>query len=104
LVAVELRRKRAQNPNLEIFYWRDLRQREVDFVIKEGLKVKELIQVCWDVSEPETKRREVKALMKAMDEFGLQEGSVLTEDFEGEEKIGKKKVVYKPLWKWLLGG
>jgi len=104
LVAVELRRKRAQNPNLEIFYWRDLRQREVDFVIKEGLKVKELIQVCWDVSEPETKRREVKALMKAMDEFGLQEGSVLTEDFEGEEKAGKKKVVYKPLWKWLLGG
>jgi hypothetical protein len=56
------------------------------------------------VSEPETKRREVKALMKAMDEFGLQEGSVLTEDFEGEEKAGKKKVVYKPLWKWLLGG
>lgn len=104
LVAVELRRKQAQNPNLEAFYWRDHRQREVDFVVKEGLKVKKLIQVCWDVSDRETKRREVKALVKAMEEFRLKEGLVLTGDFEGEERVGRGRIVYRPLWKWLLGG
>jgi len=104
LVAVELRRKQAQNPNLEAFYWRDHRQREVDFVVKEGLKVRKLIQVCWDVSDSETKRREAKALVKAMEEFKLKEGLVLTGDFEGEERVGGRRIIYKPLWKWLLGG
>lgn len=102
LVAVELRRRQAQNPNLEAFYWRDHGQREVDFVVKEGLKVRELIQVCWDLRDPITKRREVKALVKAMGEFKLKDGLVLTEDFEGEEKIGGKRIFYRPLWKWLL--
>lgn len=104
LVAVELRRRQAQNPNLEAFYWRDHGQREVDFVVKEGLKVRELIQVCWDVGDRETKRREVKALVKAMKEFRLKEGLVLTGDFEGEEKVDGRRILYKPLWKWLLGG
>jgi len=103
LVAVELRRRQAQNPNLEAFYWGDHQQREVDFVIKKGLKVRELIQVCWDVSDLETRRREVKALAKGMEEFKLKEGLVLTGDFEGGEKVGGRRIVYRPLWKWLLG-
>ena len=32
---------------LEIFYWKDYQQREVDFVTKEGLRIKELIQVTY---------------------------------------------------------
>jgi len=84
--------------------WRDHGQREVDFVVKEGLKVRELIQVCWDVGDRETKLREVKALVKAMKEFRLKEGLVLTGDFEGEEKVGGRRILYRPLWRWLLGG
>ena len=30
----------------EVYYWRDRTGREVDFVIKERLKVSELVQVC----------------------------------------------------------
>lgn len=104
LVAVELRRRQAKNPSLEIFYWRDYKQREVDFVIKEGLKVKGLIQVCWDIGDHETREREVKALVKAMEEFDLREAVILTEDSEGEEKANGGKVIYKPLWKWELEG
>jgi len=103
VAAIELLRRASFDPSVEIYYWRDYQQREVDFVVKEGLKVRELIQVCWDVSDLETKRREVKALVKGMGEFGLREGLVLTGDFEGEEKVGGKRIVYRPLWKWLLG-
>jgi predicted AAA+ superfamily ATPase len=102
LVALELRRRQVQHPDLEFFYWKDETQLEVDFVIKEGLRVQGLLQVCWDPSEEETRRREVRGLVKAMDEFELHEGLVLTEDFEGEEEVKGKKILYKPVWSWLL--
>jgi predicted AAA+ superfamily ATPase len=102
LVALELRRRQVQHPDLEFFYWKDETQLEVDFVIKEGLRVQGLLQVCWDPSEEGTRRRELRGLVKAMDEFELHEGLVLTEDFEGEEKVKGKKILYKPVWSWLL--
>jgi predicted AAA+ superfamily ATPase len=104
LVAVELRRKMAQNPSIEVFYWKDIGQREVDFVVKEGLRVKQLIQVCWDPTDEATRKRELKGLARAMEGFKLREGLVLTEDFEGEEKINGRRVRFVPLWKWLIAG
>jgi predicted AAA+ superfamily ATPase len=102
LVALEVRRRQLRHPDMEFFYWKDRAQREVDFVIKEGLQVKGLIQVCWDPSEEETRRREVRGLLGAMEEFGLREGLILTEDFEGEEELNGRRVVYRPVWSWLL--
>ncbi|GAI42857.1 unnamed protein product, partial [marine sediment metagenome] len=82
-VYVELRRRQSMNPDLEICYWKSRDGREVDFVVKEGLRVKQLIQVCWDPTDEETKKREHRGLVKAMEEFRLKEGLVLTGDFEG---------------------
>ncbi|MFN4133479.1 MAG: ATP-binding protein [Candidatus Hadarchaeales archaeon] len=101
IVYLELKR-RFEAPRHEIFYWKDHQQREVDFVIKEGLRVKQLLQVCWDPTDEKTKKREVAGLVKTMEEFRLKEGLVITEDFEGEEEVDGKQIVYKPLWKWLL--
>ena len=74
-------------------------------MIKEGLRVKELIQVCYSMDE-ETEEREVRSLMKAMAVFKLKEGLVITEDIdeevEVEVEVDNKKIVYKLLWKWLL--
>jgi len=72
------------------------------FAVKEGLEVKRLIQVCWDIEDEKVKEREINALLKAMDEFKLKESLIITEDFEKEEEFNGKKIVYKPLWKWLL--
>jgi len=55
IVAVELARR-----NKEIYYWKNYQHREVDFVIKEGLDVKEVIQVCYEISDANVKKREVK--------------------------------------------
>lgn len=99
MVAMELKRRQLEE-NLEIYYWK--KNYEVDFVVKDRLKVKELIQVCWDISSYETKERELKSLLKAIKEFKLSQGTVITEDFEGEEDADGKKIIYKPLWKWLL--
>lgn len=99
IVAIELKRKQIEK-NLEIYYWKE--NYEVDFVVKEGLRVKELLQVCWDISSYETKEREVKSLLKAMKKFKLKEGLVITEDFEGNEKFNGRIIKFIPLWKWLI--
>ncbi len=70
-------------------------------MIKEGLRVKELIQVCYSIDE-KTEEREIRSLIKAMDEFQLKEGLVITEDLDKEVVVDNKKIVYKPLWLWLL--
>lgn len=101
-VFLELKRKTYRNPFLEIYYWKSLAQEEVDFVVKENAKVRELIQVCWDIADINTKKREMKALLKAMKEFKLKRGLIITEDFEGEEDFATGKIRYVPLWKWLL--
>ncbi|MFQ6136991.1 MAG: ATP-binding protein [Candidatus Hydrothermarchaeales archaeon] len=101
LVAIELCRKRAENPLIEIYYWKN-QHREVDFVVKQGLRVKQLIQVCYDIEHYDTKEREVKALIKGSKELRCGNLLVITEDYEADEKIGGKKIKYVPLWKWLL--
>lgn len=102
VVAIELKRRQTTNPELEIFYWKDYQQREVDFILKEGTKVKQLLQVTSDIQNMNTKEREVGSLLKAMKEFSLNEGLIITEDVEGEEEIDGKKIIYKSLWRWLL--
>ncbi len=97
VVFLELKRK-----GKEIYYWKDAQQREVDFVIKEGLVVKELIQVCLNLENEKTKKRETDALLIALDEFEINEGTIITEDYENEENFDGKIIKFIPLWKWLL--
>lgn len=101
-VAVELLRRFFSKPSLKIFYWKDSRGREVDFVVKEGLKVKQLIQVCSKVESKETKNRETKALFKASQDLKCDDLLVITSDYETKEKIEDKEIKFIPLWKWLL--
>ncbi|MCD6455816.1 MAG: ATP-binding protein [Methanophagales archaeon] len=91
-----------RNRDKEIYYWKDHTGKEVDFVVKEGLKVNELIQACWGIEEEKTERREVRALIKAMDAFKLNQGLVITKGIDKEEEVDGKRIVYKPLWEWLL--
>lgn len=103
LVALKLKMFTKLSPGREIYYWKNhYGDKEVDFVVKDALQVKNLIQVCWDVSDERTKKREVNALLKAIKEFKLREGLIITEDYEDEEKIEGKKIIFTPIWKWLL--
>lgn len=103
LVFLELNRRLARSSKQEIFYWRNQQKEEVDFIINEGLKVKQLIQACYDITDYDTRKREVKALLKASNELKCNNLLVITEDKEGLEKVENKKIKYLPLWKWLIG-
>ena len=100
-VALELMRRRDRNPRLEFYYWKDLHGKELDFVVREGTSVVELIQSCYDVEGYGTKDRELGPLIKAGRETGCKRLRVLTWDQEGEERVEGRKIVYEPLWRWL---
>jgi hypothetical protein len=102
-VAVELLRRASEDPGLEFHYWTDVTGKEVDFLLRRGQTVTELIQVCYDVEEWETKLRETRALVKASEEMGCENLTVLTWDHEDVENVDGRKIRYVPFWKWALG-
>lgn len=84
----------------EVFYWK--KKREVDFVIKNGDEIEQLIQVCYRFNQGEVKDRETKALVKASADLGCEDLKVITYETEGQENINGKQIEYVPLWKWLF--
>lgn len=85
-----------------IYYWKNDRKKEVDFIISEKNRVTRAIQVCWDMSSESTRKREVEGLVAAMETFSLKEGLILTDDTEDEIEVGDKKIILRPVWRWLL--
>tara|TARA_Y100000310_G_C20688645_1_gene820739 strand:+ start:2896 stop:4188 length:1293 start_codon:yes stop_codon:yes gene_type:complete len=98
-VALELIQK-GQGKN--IYYWKSSKQEEVDFVVRKGLNITQLIQVCYDISDPKTRKRELKALCEASKDLKCKNLLVITEDQESEELFEDTKINLIPLWKWLL--
>ncbi len=97
VVFLEIRRR-----NLEVYYWKSTEGYEVDFVVKQGQKIRELIQVAWDVRDEATRMREERALQCALEELEVDEGIILTEDEEISIEKNRKLIRYLPVWKWLL--
>ena len=97
LVFLELIRR-----DKDIAYYQNSLKEEVDFVVKEGKKVTQLIQICYDAENFMTRDRELRILIKASDEFKCKELVLLTMHEEKEEKISGKTIQVKPVSKWLL--
>ncbi len=107
VVARELIKKSFGTPTFQVFYWKEYGKqegKEVDFVVKEGLRITQLIQVTYASGFDEVKKREVDALIKASETFSKDKPSllVITWDYEDEREIRGRKVKFLPLWKWLL--
>lgn len=96
LVFLELKRQ-----NKEIYFYSQSNY-EIDFLIREDLKIKQLIQVCYSMESGETRKREIKALLKAAKGLKCSNLLIITWDEEREEEINSKTIKFCPLWKWLL--
>ena len=97
IVYLELRRR-----NKDVYYWKSRKGKEVDFVIKEGLKISEAIQVCFSLADKKTRARELQGLMDAKEELNPRMLIILTEDEEDSIRINDTDVKIIPLWKWLV--
>jgi predicted AAA+ superfamily ATPase len=103
LVAVALKKEEIAG-RVSLFFWRSSQNEEVDFVVKEGLQVTQLIQVCADISNPKTLKREMRALIKASQELHC-DNLLLLNDRVDRTDIFKWQDVERPirlmpLWQW----
>ncbi|OGJ41899.1 hypothetical protein A3B60_02040 [Candidatus Peregrinibacteria bacterium RIFCSPLOWO2_01_FULL_39_12] len=101
LVFIELV-KRGLKPNNELFYYKTRNDREIDFVVKKGIEIVELIQVCYETVVPETEQREIKALIEAGEELRAKNLTIITWDKNKEMEKDGKTIKFKRLWEWLL--
>ncbi len=97
LVFLELMRR-----GKKISYYQNIRHEEVDFVVRDGKKVKELIQVCYNFKNFETKERELKILVKAGKKFRCKNLVLVNMDVDGEEFYSGKKIKFVSAWRWCL--
>lgn len=103
LVFLELLKRGYDLKKYELFYYRSRNDRETDFVCRQGVKVEQLIQVCYNMDSAKTRKREVDSLTECAEELKCGILSIIT--WNQEEIIEKNGYSIKvvPLRKWILG-
>ena len=89
--------KKGKEPNRDIFYYRTKNDKEIDFIIKDGIEITELIQVCYDISSKETEKRENQALIEAGKELQVKKLTILTWNENKEFKKEDTVITITPL-------
>ncbi len=97
LVFLELKRR-----NKEIFYFKTEAGKEVDFLVRQGTDITNLIQVAYEFKSQATVERELEALEGGMKELGVEKGTILTASEETTQFETKKNISIIPVWKWVL--
>ena len=99
LVFLELlRRKNKVGDNF--FYYRSRNDRETDFVIREKFHVRQLIQVCYDMTAKKTVKREVESITECAGELKCDNLLIITWDQEDVIEKGGKTINVVPYYKW----
>jgi len=79
------------------------KRQEVDFIaIDNNGKPAAAIQVCMDLRDPETLRRELEPLVAAADYFHIKNNFIITVNEERQFRQQGVTVRAVPAWKWLL--
>lgn len=95
--AVFLELKRNNN---EIYYYKSAKS-ECDFVISTKGKITHALQVTYDMSDVDTKEREIKGLLEACQNFDLRVATIVTYDSEDEFEIEGIRINLIPFYKWV---
>ncbi len=84
------------------YYLTRKKRREVDFIAVGGDGRAELaVQVCMDIREEETLKREFEPIVAAADYFGIKENLIITYNQEKEFHENGVAVRAIPAWRWL---
>jgi predicted AAA+ superfamily ATPase len=82
----------------EIFYYKG--NNECDFIVKEKNNIKMAVQVTYELNI-DNKKREIDGIIEAVKKFNLPGGLIITLDQEDTFEIANKKIIVKPVWKWM---
>ncbi len=96
VVFLELKRN-----SKELFYYKD-QTSECDFIITHHSKVTAAIQVCYELEDAETRKREIKGLLNACQQFNLTSGTIISNDTEDQFTQNNTQITITPFHKWQL--
>lgn len=85
----------------DVYYLKD-RSGECDFVICDGNKVLQCIQVSYDISSEKTKKREINGLLLAYRQTKCRNLLLLTDHEYQEEEVNGVPITIKPVYEWAL--
>lgn len=103
LVFVELVRRGAK-PNMGLFYYQTRSGNEVDFLVRQGARNVELIQVTQNMESLKTRDREIRSLAQAARELNVKRLTIITMEAEDRIRQADCEINVVPCWKWLLPG
>ena len=95
LVFIELMRRKT--PTTSISYYKLKTNQEIDFIISEMNKIKQLIEVTYNLE-----KIHIEKTLKAMENLKLKKATIITWNEEKTIKQNNKEIKVTPLWKWLL--
>jgi len=98
VVMLELLKEKCLDQNIELYYWKDYQDKEVDFIIKNGKNIMELVQVTYASEKSDIHKREITSLEKASKLLKCKNKTIITWDYEDKED----EVNFVPLWRWLV--
>lgn len=98
-VFVELRR-RGYDEERSLFYYRSRNDKEVDFVTRRGPRVEQLIQVCYDISNERTLKRELSAMVECAEELHCDNLLLVSFDSEGTLEYDGHTIQVRPFSQW----
>ncbi len=78
-VFIELLR-RGYDVEKTMFYYHSRNDKEVDFVLRKGTQIEQLVQVCYDMSSPKTQKREVDSIVECAVELKCSNLVIVTND------------------------
>ena len=100
-VYLELLRKKSKDGLLEIFFWKDYRGREVDFMLAKNGRVEKLCQTTFAENLADLAPRETESLFLAGQKFPGADLAVITWDLETQLQKNGQTIKFIPLWKFL---
>lgn len=100
IVYIELLR-RCKSRGLDIYYYRE-RYGECDFLVCQGNRPVEAIQVCYDILNPKTRKREISGLLLAGKKTGCKDLLLLTDHQYEDLKVGEYEIKVRPVYEFLL--
>ena len=104
VVFLDLNKKSMEN-NFSIAFWKEYGKangKEIDFVLYHSLKAIQLIQVTYISDISDINSREIAALLAGASYFKCHNLLIITWDYEGDMEKDGEKIIFIPLWKWLL--
>ena len=97
LVFTELKRR-----GREIYYYKTKNGQEIDFVLRQGRDIAEILQVSDNILDSEVRKREINSTLTALLELNIKKGVILTSDQKETIKEKNKIIEIIPIYEWLL--